>query len=318
MEKRIKMTISKTDLFSRASAFGHWPSDTQGGLFRRVIPLFDADDGSGDPDPNEDAAKKAAEEAATAKAAEEAAKKAAEEAAKKAGNKDKPDDETAKLVKEVMTLKNKLKAETAAKEELAKKFEGMDPEQMRALIAEAQKAEEEKLRAAGDYDALKKRMAEEHQREMAKALAEKDTTKSELEAMKNTITELTIGNAFASSAFLKEETVMTPSKARLIYASHFDIEDGNVVPYDKPRGDSSRSPLVDARGATMGFDEAMRRIIEADPDRDHLLRAKSKPGPGASNTPNLRKPAGNDSANQPVGIDRIAAALAAGKLNKQK
>jgi len=295
-----------------SSAFGYWGGDTQSGIFRRMIPMFAPEGGEGgsDSDPDDEAAKAAAEKTAAEKAA---AEKAAEAAARAA----KTDDEVAKLLKEVMTLKNKLKAEVASKEELTKKFDGLDPEQMRQVLADAQKAEEEKLRAAGDFDSLKKRMAEEHQREIAKVLADKTAATSELDKLKATIAELTVGAAFAQSAFLKDETVLTPSKARRVYEDHFDIEDGQVVAYDNPRGSATRTPLVDARGLPLPFDEAMRRIVEADPDRDHLLRAKSKPGAGVTNNPNLPQNAGRGNTDA-VGVDRIAAALAAKGVRKGK
>jgi hypothetical protein len=36
--------------------------------------------------------------------------------------------------------------------------------------------------------------------------------------------------------------------------------------------------LVDQYGNSVGFDDAMRKIIDADPEKDDLLKSKAKPG----------------------------------------
>ncbi len=57
-----------------------------------------------------------------------------------------------------------------------------------------------------------------------------------------------------------------------------------MVGYDKPRGAQNRTALVDQYGNAIAFDHAMRKIVEADPEKDHLLRSKVKPGAGSSSS----------------------------------
>ena len=76
-----------------------------------------------------------------------------------------------------------------------------------------------------------------------------------------------------------------------------------------------REPLVTSSGEPLSFDEAMKRIIEADPDRERLLRSKSKAGSGAMPSPGKTQNANADAPG--FGVNRISAALGkmAGKKN---
>jgi hypothetical protein len=225
----------------------------------------------------DDAAAAAEAEAAAAAEAEAAAAAAA------AGGDGKPkvSDAEAKLLKEVMQKKDALKtasdALTAANDKL-KAFEGIDPVKVRELLAQQSAAENAQLEAKGEYERVKQRMAEEH----ATTLRGRDDLIAQLQAQlagkDGTINELTVGQQFAHSKFITEESTMAPAKARKLFGEHFDMVDGKVTPYDKPRGEANRTTLVDQFGNSLPFEEAMRKIVEADPDRDSLLRSKVKPG----------------------------------------
>lgn len=192
-----------------------------------------------------------------------------------------PTDEEARLLKENMKRKEELRK---AQEELAnlrKQFEGIDPELVRKLLNEKADAETKELERKGDYERLKQRMAEEHGKEV-KTLKERI---AELEGSVgkaySTISDLTVGTQFSQSTFIADELTLTPAKARVIYGDYFDVEDGKVVGYDKPRGAQGRTALVDQYGSPVPFDAALRKIIEADPEKDHLLKSKVKPGAGS-------------------------------------
>jgi hypothetical protein len=300
------------------SAFFSMPSEgTQMGVRPRWMPVFDAEGGAGggaDPAAAAAAAKAATEAAAAKAAADAAAAKAAAIAAAGGG----PTDAEAKLLREVMAYKQKI----ADAQETLKKFEGIDPEQVKALIAEKaaaeaekRKAEEEKLKAAGDFDALKRRMAEEHQKELDKLKVDMAAEQKKLSGMIGQMHDLTVGSSFASSKFIIDETILTPSKARAIYGDHFEVTDGRVMAYDRPRSVDGRQPMVDARGEPLPFDEAMKRIVEADADRDQLLRSKIRAGAGSSNNNNIPGQRQNNNASQPTtGLTRIALALKSGDL----
>jgi len=224
------------------------------------------------------------------------------------GGEGKPSESEAKLLKEVMTrkqaqkdLENKLKA-----------FGEVTPEQVKALLdaeatrkaaeADAQKSDLEKR---GEFDRLKQVMLDEHE----KTVGTKDTRIGELETTNQSlikqIEDMTVGASFASSKFIGEEMLLTPSKARVVYGTHFDVKDGKVVGYDKPAGAPERTTLVNGRGEPLSFEDAMKKLVEIDPERDSLLRSKSKPGSGSN------QPAGGPKDEKvSKGIGRISAGLA--------
>jgi hypothetical protein len=256
----------------------------------------------------DDAAKLAAEKAAADKAA--ADKAAADVAA--AGTK--PSDAEAKLLKEVMEKKEKFEAERKARIEVEnklKEFDGIDPKAIKALLAEQTEREQKELAAKGEWDKLKAQMAEAN----GKIVAEKDAA---IEAERNTvktlnqqIADLTVGAAFSASQFLKEDLVLPLNKARSLYGSHFEYKDGKVIGYDQPAGVASRVPLVDSKGEPLGFEEAFKKIIDADPDKETILKSKTAPGAG-SGTQVKPKPASSETAvsSDAKGLTKIQQALA--------
>lgn len=270
----------------------------------------------------DDAAKKAAEEEAAKKAAEEevARKAAEEEVAKKKqtdGNTG-PSDAEAKLLKEVMEKKTKLKeveGQLSAASAIVKQLEelgGLDA--IKALVTEKKDAETKKLEDKGEWDRLKAQMNDEHGKTIKGVQDQLAASQAETESLRGVIAELTVGNAFATSGFIKEDLTMPVSKVRVLYGSHFEFKDGQVVAYDKPAGASERTMLVDGKGDPMNFEAALKKIVDTDPDRDQLLKSKMKPGAGSKTTGKGDAPASK--LEQPSGLDKISGALAKGVLNK--
>lgn len=230
-------------------------------------------------------------------------------------DKNKPTDAEAKLLKEVMDRKQAQKAAQEKVDELSaklKEYEGLDVKKVREMLAEKEKAEEEKLAQKGEWQRLKERMAEEHTKALEAVNSEMKSVKDELAKREALVLDLTIGSNFSNSGFILEEMTTTPSKVRQLYGAHFEVEDGRVVGYDKPATDSNRTPLVDARGEPLSFDLALEKIVKADPDANTLIRSKIKPGSG-SGTDSKSKPLG--AKDEVRGISRIMAGLnkAAGK-----
>lgn len=196
-------------------------------------------------------------------------------------------DTDAKLVKDLMKHKGRAKEleDELAKTRLAlKNYEGIDPVKVRELLQQQEEAERKELEARGEYDRLIKQMAERHTEEKKRLEAEIETVRSQGGTLQQQIAELTVGNAFSTSHFVSEDITLTPAKARVIYGAHFEYKDGKVIGYDKPIGASDRTMLVDAAGESLSFDEAMRQLVNADPDREQLIRAKAKPGASSSTT----------------------------------
>lgn len=219
----------------------------------------------------------------------------------------------AELLKEVMDKKDKLKSTQKELESIRqqlKDFEGIDPQKIREMLKAQTDAEKAAAEAKGDFERVKQMMAEEHAKEIEKVRSEKEQAASQLQEALNRINELTIGDAFARSAFIKDELILTPAKARTVFGSHFEMQDGKVVAYDKPKGASDRTLLVDGSGDALGFEEAVKKLVEADPDRDALLRSKLKEGAGSKPATEKTSAKADDGLS---GVSRIAAALTAAK-----
>ena len=194
-------------------------------------------------------------------------------------------DSDAKLLKELMAQKNRAK-ELAAELEGAKKrlsdFDGVDPAKARKLLADEEEAARKAAEARGEYDRLLAQMGERHQAEQAALNGRLSEAQTTVSALQKEIAELTVGSAFSGSAFVNSDLTLTATKARVIYGSHFEYKDGKVVGYDKPAGASDRTMLVSSTGEALPFDEALRALVEKDPDRDRLLRGKAKAGAGSA------------------------------------
>jgi len=195
-----------------------------------------------------------------------------------------PNDADAKLLKDLMKHKSRAKElEVALSQvnEQLKAFEGVDPVRMRELLKQQEEAERKAAESRGEYDRLVKQMGERHAEEKARMERELQEARGKSGTLTQQIADLTVGNSFSTSKFVAEDLTLTATKARVIYGSHFEFKDGSVVGYDKPAGASDRTVLVDAQGEALSFEEALRKLIEADPDRDQLLRTKAKSGAGS-------------------------------------
>jgi len=287
------------------------PYDTKAWMtFYDANPSFRRSAGAEGVNDDDDVAAKAAADkaAADATAAEEAAAKAKADADKGDDDKDKLTDKEAGLLKDVMRHKTAAKDAKAAADKAAadlKLFEGIDPVKVREMIAKEKDVETKRLEAAGEFTKVKEQMNTQHQEAISAKDEEIKTLKGQITSKTGQIEELTIGTGFGQSKFITDETVLSSVKARKIYGDHFDIVEGSVVGYDKPRGEEGRAPIVDAKGSNMPFNDAIKHMINADPDRDTLLRTKLKPGSGSG--PSDKKPDDKKSAGD--SISKIGAGL---------
>jgi hypothetical protein len=273
--------------------------------------------------PNDDAAAqaaaeaKAAQEAADLKAAEEAEAKAKAEAeaaaeAAKGGDEDakKLAEEKAELLREVMDKKTKLKeAQDEAADARAKlaEFGDVDPAKVKELIQAEKDAEQAKLEASGEFERVKEMMATEHAKEMEAAKAEIAALKEQVASKDGTIDKLTVGQSFSTSKFIQDELILSANKARQLYGSHVGLQDGEVVVFDKPSTAKDRTVMVDGAGNALSFEEGLKRLVDADPDKDTLIKTKMAPGSKSKS----QTPAGKPKPKDPglTGASRIVASL---------
>lgn len=277
--------------------------------------VLDAEDGSGSGAAEDEKPEEKGDQQSKEDASGEKEPKADSKDDGKEGKSDKPKttQREAELLKEVMEKKDKLKStqkELDTIKQQLKDFEGIDPQKIREMLKAQADAEKLAAEAKGDFERVKQMMAEEHAKEIEKVKSEKDQAASQLQEALNRINELTIGDAFARSTFIKDELILTPAKARTVYGSHFEMQDGRVVAYDKPKGASGRTLLVDGSGDALSFEEAVKKLVESDPDRDTILRSKLKEGAGSKAATEKVTPKQETAMS---GVSRIAAALSASK-----
>lgn len=274
-----------------------------------MAPAGEGGEGGGGGSANDTAAV-AAKAAADKVIADKAiADKAAADAAAAAANK--PTDAEAALLKDVMKQKTRakeLETQLAQVNAALKSFEGIDAVKVKALMAEQEEVERKRAVAAGEFDRLTKQMADQHKAEQATLQQQIADANGANKTLQQQIADMTVGNSFASSKFVMEDLTLTPSKARVIYGSHFEFKDGKVVGYDKPAGASDRTMLVSSSAEPLSFEQALSKIVDADPERDQLLRSKMKPGAG-SGTVKVGKKADSDNSKQLTSIERIAEGL---------
>ncbi|NIH77420.1 hypothetical protein FHV99_004672 [Ochrobactrum sp. P20RRXII] len=187
------------------------------------------------------------------------------------------DDENARLLRESMKRKDELK-----------KFAGIDPARYNELVSQEDQARQAKEDAdrtaaekAGDFERVKQMMADSHKKETDKLQEQIDALTAQIGDKDKTIEELSLGNSFSSSSFIGENLILSPAKARKLYGSHFEIEDGKVIGYDKPAGAKDRTKLVNGAGVALGFEAAIAAIVDADSDKNTIMKSKMKPGSGS-------------------------------------
>lgn len=209
-------------------------------------------------------------------------------------------DDAAELLREVMQKKERIK-------ELEANLSKVDVDKYQKLLAleadlkakeeqaakEKAEAEKKRLEEAGQWDRLKEQMASEHQSALEAVKSESESKIRELTEQLNSVTSslqtFSMDNAFANDEYVREELVISPTQARIIYGAHFEMKDGKFVAYDKPAGSPERTPLVDGAGKNLSFNDAIKKIVNADPDKDSILKSKIKPGAGSGSDPGKAK-----------------------------
>lgn len=244
--------------------------------------------------------------------------------------KPKPTDQEAKLLREVMQKKTKIDELGAANSELSERlkaleeslgqYKGVDVEEFNRLKQEAAQREEQELVDKGDWEAMKQRLEEQHQSQLQQVIDQNKSefqqqleeregklseTEQEIQSLRSTIEELTVGTAFGNSAYIKEELGPYPPKIRKLYGEYFDVVDGKIQAFNQPRGAENRELLVGGDGKPLAFDAALHKIVENDPDKDSIKKAKVVSGSGSgSENRDTKAPAGDVR-----GIDRIRSGL---------
>lgn len=256
----------------------------------------------------------------TAKADDEGQATDPKKAAAKEGGEEDPtkglNDEIARLVKDVMKQKERAKSAQTEKDELAKQVSDiqkvlgdMSLDDVEGLIKARKDADRKRLEEQGKYEQIVEQMRDQHKTEVSDLRTKIGELEVALRTKEGSLEELSIGRAFGDSVFLREKSTIPASIARKEFGDYFDIENGVVVPYNKPRGQEDRAPLVDAEGHVKDFETAIQELFTKHPESKSLLKTTQKPG-AASSTESVTAPA-KPSENKTglTGLERIQAGL---------
>lgn len=223
------------------------------------------------------------------------------------------DPEVAKLIKDVMKWKDKARSTESEKSELSQQLsqfktvlgEDVSLDDVKELIQGKKDSERKELEAKGEYERILEQMKDENKKVVEGLKTAHQETVDENKSLKAQIEELTVGRSFSDSEFIRKSSVLPPPIARKEFADHFDVVEGELVGYDKPRGAADRTPLVDANGDKKGFEQAIESLYAKHPNSKDITRSARKPGAGSKSQPDAKKatPPAKTSA------DKIAAGL---------
>lgn len=163
-------------------------------------------------------------------------------------------------------------------DELRKQLEslkGIDPEEYKTLKQQAELAEQERAKKAGEFDKLQQQLVQKHQAELT-------TEKQAREAAEQRLQRTIIGRAFADAVDLfgpSGKTIYLPADAERIFGDRVRIlEDGTVAVTD-----AAGDVILDSKtGKPAPFSAAMAEYIDGMPDKQYRLRGSGKTGSGSS------------------------------------
>lgn len=167
------------------------------------------------------------------------------------------------------------KAETALKP-----FEGIeDAEAARKALETIKNIDEGKLLSAGKVEEIKaaaKKAAEDQVAAANKAHAEKlATTEKERDQLRADLYGEKVGGSFARSKFIADKIAIPSDLLQARFGQSFEVKDGRIVAKD-PNGNPiySRSKP----GELAEFEEAIEILVDAYPQKDHILKGTGSTG----------------------------------------
>lgn len=160
----------------------------------------------------------------------------------------------------------KEKAEAALKA-----FGDLDPAKAREALDKLGSIDAKKLIDAGEVDKVKAEISKVYDAK----LSEKDGV---IAGLNKDLDDALIGGAFGRSAFVKDKVAIPVEFVQTYFGQRFSRENGKVVAKDangNPIWSTSRP------GEPADFDEALSALVNAHPQRDHILKGTGAVGSGA-------------------------------------
>ena len=161
-----------------------------------------------------------------------------------------------------------------AAEKALKAFEGIDPEAAAKALDTVTKLDQKKLIDAGEVDKVRAEITKNWESKLSEAEKAKQALERQLH------NEL-IGGNFARSKVIAEKLAIPADLVRAAFGSAFKVENGRVVAYDK-NGQAIYSKANPSEPA--GFDEALLSLVDAYPNKEHILKGSGASGSGAGSS----------------------------------
>lgn len=162
-------------------------------------------------------------------------------------------------------------AKEAAEKQL-KNFEGIeDPAEAIKALTTVKNLDSKQLIDAGKVEEIKN--------EAIKAVEDKyKPVIEENQTLKTTLNNEMIGGRFARSTFINEKIAVPADFVEARFGKNFSIKDGKVVAVD-----NNGNPVYSKErpGETADFDEALEILVEAYPQKDHILKGDGQRGSGS-------------------------------------
>lgn len=176
-------------------------------------------------------------------------------------------------------------AKEAAETKL-KGFEGIaDPAAAVKALEIVKNLDEKKLVDAGEVQKIKDAaikasedkivaISKGHAEELGKLKGENDTLRTTYNSEK-------IAGAFASSKFVTEKVAIPADMLQARFDKSFKVEDGKIIGYD-----ASGNKLFSRSkpGDPADFDEAIELLVDAYPNKEHILKGTGSTGSGSKST----------------------------------
>lgn len=179
-------------------------------------------------------------------------------------------------------VRDSVKAEMKKLQESGLVLTPEQKERLAQLETQAQQAEEERAKKAGEFETLKKTLTDKQQKE----LEERDSKITTLsQKFQRTVVRAEFGSVpwlFSGSA--ESKTVLDVDMAIAVLGNYVQVEDDD----QDPRGyrivvkGTDGQTIVDGKGNPAPFAEALSELINSLPNRDRILRGSGKAGSGAS------------------------------------
>jgi hypothetical protein len=183
--------------------------------------------------------------------------------------------------KKAFKVRDEFKAKLRTLEESGRVLTDEQAEKYRALEAAAAKADEDRKRKAGEFDALKQQMAEQHQKD----IAERDKKLHDVASrFRDTVVKAEFGAASSWFGGESAKTILDVDLGLAYLGKYVRVEDDDTDPrgYRVVVHGVDGAPMVNGSGVPVPFAEAIGKVIETLPNKDRILRGSGKTGSGSS------------------------------------